>query len=356
MPILKFNSFDIKFDIDSKYKAHLSTDRQDKESLKEHMDLVYDYFLKIVNQNNLERHLDSLFRKSANLFKDIKAKKKFANFTKYLFAKAIYWHDMGKLNPNFQKEKMLNDINDKTKITDSNHSLLGSYLFVNHSLNELYHKKFDENEEEVLEAIIYLFGFLISKHHGTLYQYNCIDFQQNFSELLHKLNLKNDYTKKFQDEKRDFSFLFDYIEHNKETYFLLSKSLFSLLTISDYYATTQFMNYGNINELKYDSFGLIDNDFREKIYSRFYENKINKKLKDKSDSDFIIVPSFRFPHEAISPLTVHIKNDNIVSNDAHASENALNDFEFWETVDNTGYKDLTRATEHMAQMLINLNP
>ena len=81
-----------------------------------------------------------------------------------------------------------------------------------------------------------------------------------------------------------------------------------------------------------------------------------EKRANKSDSDFIIVPSFRFPHEAISPLTVHIKNDNIVSNDAHASENALNDFEFWETVDNTGYKDLTRATEHMAQMLINLNP
>lgn len=285
MSLLKFIDFDIKLNIDDKYKAHLSKNKQYKESLKEHIDLVYDYFLKLINQNGLEEHLDSLFENSANLFEEIEAKEEFANFTKYLFAKAVYWHDMGKINPNFQKEKMLNDIDEKSVILESHHSPLGAYLFINHSLDELYTKNLHD-EEEVLEAIIYLFGFLISKHHGVIYQYEDLCFQNEFVDFLDKFHIETEHTKKLRDEDRTFSSIFDYIENNEEVLFLLSKSLFSLLIISDYYATAQFMNYGNVAGLKYNDFGLIDDDFREAVYKRFYENQFDKQLINKINSDF----------------------------------------------------------------------
>lgn len=285
MPLLKFSDFDIKFNIDDKYKAHLSQNKQYKESLKEHIDLVYDYFLKLIDQNDLEERLNSLLKKSANLFEEIEAQKEFANFTKYLFAKAIYWHDMGKMNPNFQKEKMLNDIDEKSVISDSHHSSLGAYLFINHSLAELYDKNLHE-DEEIMEAIIYLFGFLISKHHGVIYQYEDLSFQNKFVDFLDKFHLETEHTKKLRDEDRIFSSIFDYIENNEEVLFLLSKSLFSLLIIADYYATAQFMNYGNTKELKYKNFGLIDDDFRKAIYKRFYENQFDKELINKTTNDF----------------------------------------------------------------------
>jgi len=278
MPLLGFNDFDIKLNIDSKYKAHLSKDKQSKESLEKHIDLVFDYFFKLIEQNGLEVHLNSLFEKSANLFEEIEAKEEFMTFVKYLFAKAIYWHDMGKINPNFQKEKMLNDIDEKTLVSDSHHSHLGAYLFINHSLDELYDKNLSD-EEETMECIIYLFGFLISKHHGKVYKYEDLDFQMEFVEFLGKFDIETEHTKILKDKNRLFSSIFDYIENNQDVLFLLAKSLFSLLIISDYYATAQFMNYGNCQELKYNDFGLINKTFVDKIYKEFYTDKFDKNKK-----------------------------------------------------------------------------
>jgi len=53
MSLLKFSDFNIKLNIDDQYKAHLSKDKLTKESLKEHIDLVYDYFLQLIEQNGL---------------------------------------------------------------------------------------------------------------------------------------------------------------------------------------------------------------------------------------------------------------------------------------------------------------
>ncbi|DAB31612.1 MAG TPA: hypothetical protein CFH79_08175 [Sulfurospirillum sp. UBA11407] len=286
MSLLKFSDFNIKLNIDDQYKAHLSKDKLTKESLKEHIDLVYDYFLQLIEQNGLEQHLNSFFEKSANLFEEIDVKEEFITFVKYLFAKAIYWHDMGKMNPNFQKEKMLNHLDEKSVVSDSHHSPLGAYLFINHSLDELHAKKWHEDDEEVLEAIIYMFGFLISKHHGVIYQYEDLGIEQNFTYFLDKFNITTEHTKIIQDDDRGFISFFDAVEKNCETLFLLSKSLFSLLIISDYYATAQFMNYGNTKELKYKNFGLIDDDFRKTIYKRFYENQFDKELLNKTNKDF----------------------------------------------------------------------
>jgi len=65
-----------------------------------------------------------------------------------------------------------------------------------------------------------------------------------------------------------------------------------------------------------------------------------KDLATKSSADYVIVPDFRFKVEQISDLTVKVANDNIKSEDTHASETELNDFKFSYVIDNTGYKSL----------------
>lgn len=284
MPFLSFKTLKIKFDIHEKYKAHLSENNQSKETLKSHIDLAYDYFLQITKQNNLEPLLNSLFIKIGNLFEDTQTQKEFYFFIKYLFAKAIYWHDMGKINPIFQKGRMLNNLQIDSSILDSHHSKLSAYLFINHSMQELYATNIEETE--ITEVIIHVFGFLISKHHGQIYQYQDLNFQSEFSELLSILHINTEYTKSLEKDNRSYSRFFDYIESNHEILFFLSKSLFSLLIISDYYATAQFMNYGNTKELLYSDFGLIDDIFRETIYENFYKNQFEKNLKNKTHSDF----------------------------------------------------------------------
>ncbi|XOB62065.1 CRISPR-associated helicase Cas3' [Campylobacterota bacterium DY0563] len=286
MSFLKFSELDIKLNIEEKYKAHLSKNLDDKELLKNHIDLVYDYFIELTKQNDSELHLNSLFEKSATLLDNINQKDEFSNFIKYLFAKAIYWHDMGKINPNFQKDIMRNDLNIKSLLSDSHHSPLGAYLFINSSLDELQTKHWNDEEKDIIKTTIYLFGFLISKHHGKVYQYEDLTFQNEFTEFLNHFNLQVEHTKEIQANNTSFSSIFSYIEQHEETLFLISKSLFSLLIISDYYATSQFMNYGNCKELKYNDFGLIDNSFRDRIYKKFYENQFDKELISKTNKDF----------------------------------------------------------------------
>ena len=294
MSILKFCDLNVKLDIEDKYKAHLSKDGIIKETLKEHTDLVYDYFIKLVEQNGLEKHLDGLFYESVNLLETVH-NKEFVDFVKYLFVKAIYWHDMGKINPNFQLEKMQNSSFEFLKLSEgSNHSPLGAYLFINHSLEELYNKKWNEDEIEIIESIIYLFGHFISKHHGSLYRSDELRFGDDLTQFLELFAIEVNHTAIHKKENRIFSSVYDYIESNQETLFLLSKSLFSLLIISDYYATAQFMNYGNIQELKYNDFGLIDEVFRDKVYRELYLDKyengkqktFNQALKEKTNKDF----------------------------------------------------------------------
>lgn len=298
MSILKFSQLDMKIDIDDKYLAHISSDGNIKESLNIHIDLVYEYFLFLVKKNKLEEKLDDLFCESILLLDSELDSKLFAKFIKYLFAKSIYWHDMGKINPNFQacEEKMNNSEFKKIKLSEkSNHSKLSAYLFINHSLQELYAKNWKEDEIEIIESIIYLFGYIIAKHHVFLYKSETLEFGADLNGFLPLFSIEDEFSAIHENEGRNFSNIYDYIECNKSILFLLSKSLFSLLIISDYYATAQFMNYGNMNDLAYENFGLINVKFREKIFKELYINKVdengkqitfNESLIDKTNNDF----------------------------------------------------------------------
>jgi len=78
-------------------------------------------------------------------------------------------------------------------------------------------------------------------------------------------------------------------------------------------------------------------------------NKLYERSK-KSKADVIIVPDFRFLHEKISQFTINIIDNNIKSEDSHASENSLDDFDFKYVIDNTGHPDLTQEARILAEL------
>ncbi|MCK5867098.1 MAG: hypothetical protein KAG14_01735, partial [Mycoplasmataceae bacterium] len=69
---------------------------------------------------NLDEIIDNLI---------IKIDVKYKDLIKELFINAIYMHDMGKINPSFQSNKMRNP--DFPETTDSsNHSIYGAEIYI----------------------------------------------------------------------------------------------------------------------------------------------------------------------------------------------------------------------------------
>ena len=84
------------------YYAHTKASGQ-KELLASHLELTYNYYKKMEQDKNLDELVKKIIQET---FKNIgiSAVEKIYE----LFKQAIYYHDIGKINPQFQKNKMDN--------------------------------------------------------------------------------------------------------------------------------------------------------------------------------------------------------------------------------------------------------
>jgi len=256
------------------YYAHLSKDKLDKETLLEHSELVSKYCLRLIESHQIDHLLDSLIEKIMSLLQ-VKDEKKLGNLFKEIFIAAIVYHDLGKVNPNFQVLKMENELfslNNKLSF-QSNHSLLSAYLFSN-----IFFKKtaesteLNDDEKHILYFSIHLFAGAIIKHHNPT-----IDFSLEFENQ--QIDDCYSYLKTYRifwDENICSSFYYGATDifggfcemvDNPKVYFNLfatTKLLYSLLTASDFYATNEFMTKIEINE-----FGILSKPEKEKLIERF---------------------------------------------------------------------------------------
>ncbi len=269
------------------YLAHLSKDKLEIETLLTHSNLVLEYALKLIEENGLEKNIDEIIYLSTQ-------PKELQNDIKLFYLKAIYWHDIGKINENFQVDKMNNKQFENIKNgISSKHSILSAYLYLL-SCFEYININYENSKEKIeLISICIYFSLTLWRHHTGLFSSwreflngsEGVEICNNLYQYTQKLNIKidNKMHKVLVSHLKNMNF------KQNEEYYILSKSLFSLLIISDYYATAQFMNYGNKKELVYNDFGLIDDKFREKTYKKFYQNQFLDDIENKSDRDF---PSF----------------------------------------------------------------
>ena len=159
------------------YYAHLSRNKLVKESLFEHSNLVSQYCLKLIESHGIDQILDSLIGQLTEML-PIKNEVIWKNRFKKLFLAAIVYHDLGKINPNFQAIKMENDLftQNKQLSIQSNHSLLGAYIFSNIFFHNVFENSLlNEDEKFILYFTTLLFAGAIIKHHNPT-----IDFSLEF--------------------------------------------------------------------------------------------------------------------------------------------------------------------------------
>ena len=295
--------FEDIFDFQDKYKylAHIKDNRE--ETLQEHTELANKYFEKIVEYKNLKP-----------FFEGIKNILKLENIEEELYYKMIddvvNFHDFGKINSQFQIDKMLNEeilkMEDKYNISGvlaSDHSLLSASMFIAYYFEKITDliETVETKKIVILLEIFFSLSYAISKHHGNL---------DSFEEYIEKLSRNNEENilKELKNismsnggillqaflEKETVNIFFNFIEiyiserKNKENIssqeamaiFTLTKMMFSLLIASDYYSTSEFMQ-----EIKYENFGNMGNT---DIIKKEYENsEIIKSIRDKEKNGIL---------------------------------------------------------------------
>jgi len=198
------------------YSAHRRGD--DLELLEDHSELCSNYFLYIIDELGLESILDGLI---SNLF-EVKQQAKI----KQIISFAIYYHDIGKINPNFQKAKVKG-----MKVSGTTHHS----FFSERVLTSFLLRKFPE-----FRGIVYLVTNIILRHHGKLNDFAIKDYCESSEEreIISQIHQITDIDEMIlsEDDKREF--FRSGLEWHK-TFFLV-KLLYSLLVLSDSYSTMHY--------------------------------------------------------------------------------------------------------------------
>lgn len=273
-----------KFDIEkniydlNEFYAHLKEDGREK--LKDHIDLVYSYFLKLCKEKNLDHvflRLEKRFFKSSD--------KLAIELWKELIVNAIYMHDVGKVNEQFQLFKMKNEkFKDIDTLTvNSKHSMLSACIYFDYYLERV--KGIEKSSSSIIILFLTLNSYIISKHHGTLENFSGFKekFLDAFSDYREKAILYRSYKGKLKEKSEGFfekvyknieKAMVDFEKNEKwksiEVY-IYSKLLFSLLTASDFYATS---NYSTGKKIDY--MGTIKDI--NKYYSIYKNSEIYEKI------------------------------------------------------------------------------
>lgn len=146
-----------------RYFAHRpKKDDRKKETLKEHTNLAESYFLKIFEEKNLE-HCMEVFEKK--YFDQISWDAK--NLFRSMIFGIVTFHDFGKVNPYFQKEKMDHEMPETKKIfSNSHHSLISAVLYFEYFMEKVW--ALDKSDKKQLKEFLFLNSYLIAKHHSDL--------------------------------------------------------------------------------------------------------------------------------------------------------------------------------------------
>lgn len=268
---------------DTNYKAHTPGNviNKAKELLSTHINLVNDYARLLITENNIDETVD---RCLTELLFEFPNKLAIGNLVKEFFATTIIFHDFGKINPNFQYEKMAEVKTfsyDKSIKIDSQHSKLSAHIYVNFHAQIIDGlKSYTDTERCFLYLMSSVFSSCILRHHSSYIDYY-IEFKANellsIKKFLNYFSLKDCGDNFFSMESlnllmedcQDLEFM-----NNPLIIYTLIKLNFSLLTTSDYYATNEYMNDFPVQE-----FGLLDEKRKLELYNQYWNYDYNQKTK-----------------------------------------------------------------------------
>ena len=264
------------------------------EKLITHIELANKYFFSICREKNI----DEIFKRFEDMYlKEVSEDGKC--IFRELLINIVNFHDIGKINPRFQLDKMDNELNqyEEFKSIGSKHSIISSVIYIDYFWDRI--NSLDRKNKSKLREFLFLNAYLISKHHGDLDSYET--FVNSFKvingndgdgyRVINILQKSFDtvYYRKFnittEDARKGASSVLKKIKNrnSEESMYLYTyaRLIFSILLASDFYSTSEFMS-----EITIDSFGELDdvNEFydvykRTDIYRsirRYEEKQYNK--------------------------------------------------------------------------------
>lgn len=252
--------------------AHI--DNKGVETLYEHCELVKLYFTRLIKQKKLDNVFNKIEKLQTEGLSDSGRR-----LYKEMLLNIIYLHDIGKINSIFQSKKMNNVLlNNKkaNRLNYSNHSMLSSIIYINHYFKII--KDYGEEEDQnKLFTLLILNSYIISKHHGGLdsiddYFEKLIDKDGEGYKLLgeRKIVYEDLYIEEFILNHDYLKILVDGSKHvlakesNSTLNYVYIRLISSLLVASDYYATSHFMNKGEmLTQGTIDDISLFYNEFKK---------------------------------------------------------------------------------------------
>lgn len=277
-----------------KYLGHIEGVGNNKEKLEDHINKTFAYYQKILDEKNLGKVFERFF---LSIFDE----KDGYTYFKDLIDSVILFHDLGKINSRFQRNKLKNFEIDLIDLgIESQHSILSSFIYLYIFVGKIKNLKIDDELKEKFYYIIFFNAFVISRHHSDLSDFSYsihnffdlfIDERSKFYKTLNYLskdkNIKEEFFDNFEEISNDIMDLiydFDmdssYIDFKKsksKEIYIYTRLIYSILVASDFYATTDYMNGYKTKLPRIDQNDLI------KIYNNSKLIKsIRKSEKDKS--------------------------------------------------------------------------
>lgn len=263
------------------------------ENLKEHSDKTLEVFQRYVEKCFLKSVIDNLEKK---LYGDLKLEgeldlREFTKISWMVIVNSIYHHDLGKLNKNFQRERLANTspLRNFVGFRGEIHSKYGKYL-LDYAFTYYYWGIENDRLKSKILYLVYVLTSIIERHHTPLKDVNSQlvkehEQAENGGEwlewankhMVRKVPLSQALYICRQNIKKG------YIEidvHENTHLFYLYKLLYSLLVVSDYYATHCYEHGLNPDDIDINT---IDEGIITEMENTFYEKEYNQELSNRED-------------------------------------------------------------------------
>ncbi len=216
------------------YYAHTKASGS-KELLASHLNLTYQYYKKMEKNKKLNEIVRNII---CNTFH---TNNKMTEELYTLFKQAIYYHDIGKINPLFQKNKMNNDLSIEMENIDDTHAALSARIYIDAVLNKVNIEEKTPVERLIILYAGYYFGYIISRHHTKL---------ESIGELLDSIKNKGipeipKPQKEIYEKQLDLSKInkaIEVLQIEPIEMYILCKLLYSCIITADFYATYDYMS------------------------------------------------------------------------------------------------------------------
>lgn len=254
------------------YDAHIKRNESgeiiQRESLLEHTERTAWYFERIWEEKEAAVMLENFcLQMCGSLSEEAKY------FWKEMITGIPIFHDLGKINPDFQRQKLGNmrvEGEQLFRCIGTRHSILSAVLYLDYFLAMLKNSVINKEEKKILRRYILYHAYSIERHHSDLEDFSRFirsleeEAGRDVVEILRSGQCKawkpdfslNEKNIKFLNQQFRRQESLDENGENGIRIYGYVKLIYSLLVASDYYATAEFMSgikmvqFGNLEELQ----------------------------------------------------------------------------------------------------------